>query len=149
MSSLYHLAVEMCSGISLHATTRHFGFVTHACYPSPLSLHPSNLPLPWSTNRGLLWRPLLMPSQENRPIPAQPYLELCTWKAVWSDVIVASPCTRDELRHLPTCYQPVRLFHTYIPSTTYIPATIQPTIVKTDYTQVLTMINLFAIHAQL
>ena len=149
MSSLYHLALEMCSDISLHATTNHFGYVTHACYPSPLSLHPSNLPLPWATNRSLLWRPVLMPSQVNRPIPAQPYPELCTRRAVWSDVIVASPRTRDELRHLPTCYQPVRLFHTYIPSITTIPATIRPTMAKTECTHAITVIYLSAIHARL
>ena len=43
---------------------------------------------PWSVASRLQrtgafsWRPLLRPSQEDRPIPTRPYQELCTWKVV-------------------------------------------------------------------
>ena len=112
---------------------------------------------PWSAaNRqhgqrtgAFSWLPVIWPSQKDRPIPVQPCQEMFTWKAVRPSVISVSPRTRDKLRHLPTCNQPLGLCHTYIPPFTSIPTLVKPTIAMTDCTHALFVTNLSAFHTQL
>ena len=88
-------------------------------------------PVAWTTNRSLLVASRVRPFQEDRPIPARPYPELCTWMVVRSGVISvfpihsgnapASPDIRPTTWHCPAC----------LPSTNSFPAPIQPTIAIT------------------
>ena len=85
-------------------------------------------PVAWTTpSRDARVRPF----QEDRPIPARPYPELCTWMVVRSGVISVltthsgnAPASHD-IR--PTTW----LCPACLPSTNSIPAPIQPTIAMT------------------
>ena len=86
--------------------------------------------------------PLLMPFQEDQPIPARPFPAMCTWKAVFSGVISvitslngsapASPDMRPTLMTLgrmPTNHNLHHCFHSNHHSHYYY-TTHAPTVIK-------------------
>ena len=126
-------------------------------------------PTTWTTNRNLLVA-FQVKAFPGEPINSGSTLpELHTWTvassgdisvtsvtsgdisvtSVTSGDISVSPCTREMLRHLPTCDKPPGLSPACIPSTTSIPAPTQPFIAMTNHTHPSTVTNSSAFHAQL
>ena len=58
----------------------------------------------------------------------------------WCDRM-SSPCTREVLRHLPTCDQPLLALSRMLITTTSILVPTQPTIAMTDYTHAPTVMK--------
>ena len=97
---------------------------------------------------AFLWRPVLRPLQEARPIPARFYPELCTWMVVRSGVISVFTSHTGNAPASPNMRPAPWLCSACLPTTTSIPTPIQPTTATTNYTHTPTVTNLSAFHTQ-
>ena len=94
-------------------------------------------------------RPGLRPFQENQSIQARPYPELRTWMVVRPGVITVFTTPSRNSPTSPDMRPAPWLHPACLPTTTSIPAPIQPTTAMTNYTHAPTVTNLSAFHALL